>query len=53
MRFKYITIVVTLALFGLSIYAVGLVQQQFFPASDRPELLVTMNLNKNASIFAT
>jgi multidrug efflux pump subunit AcrB len=53
MRFKYITIVVTLALFGVSIYGVGLVQQQFFPASDRPELLVTMNLNKNASIFAT
>lgn len=53
MRFKYLTIGVTLVLFGLSIYGAGHVQQQFFPASDRPELLVTMTLNKNASIFAT
>jgi len=53
MRFRYITIGVTLALFALSIFAAGRVQQQFFPASDRPELLVTMTLNKNASIFAT
>jgi multidrug efflux pump subunit AcrB len=53
MRFKYITIVVTLGLFGVSVYGMGHVQQQFFPASDRPELLITMELNKNASIFAT
>ncbi|HVJ41808.1 MAG TPA: efflux RND transporter permease subunit [Dongiaceae bacterium] len=52
MRFRYVTIVVTLVLFGLSLYATKYVQQQFFPASDRPELLVTMTLNKNASIFA-
>ena len=31
----------------------GLVQKQFFPASNRPELLVTMTLPKNASIAAT
>jgi multidrug efflux pump subunit AcrB len=53
MRYRYLTIVVTLGLFALSIFAMGRVQQQFFPASDRPELLVTMTLNKNASIFAT
>ncbi len=53
MRFRYLTIAVTLALFAASIFAAGKVQQQFFPASDRPELLVTMTLNKNASIFAT
>jgi hypothetical protein len=29
------------------------VQKQFFPASDRPELLATLTLNKNASIFGT
>jgi multidrug efflux pump subunit AcrB len=29
------------------------VQKQFFPASDRPEVLVTMMLPKNASIYAT
>ena len=53
MRYRYTTIVVTLVLFAMSVYASGLVQKQFFPASDRPELLITMNLNKNASIFAT
>jgi multidrug efflux pump subunit AcrB len=53
MRYKYLTIIFTLALFALSVVGVGYVQQQFFPASDRPEVLVTMNLNKNASIFAT
>jgi multidrug efflux pump subunit AcrB len=53
MRFRYLTIAVTVALFVLSVLALGKVQQQFFPASDRPELLVTLTLNKNASIFAT
>jgi multidrug efflux pump subunit AcrB len=53
MRFRYLTIAVTLALFALSVVGLGKVQQQFFPASDRPELLVTLTLNKNASIFAT
>jgi multidrug efflux pump subunit AcrB len=53
MRFRYLTIAVTVALFALSVVGLGKVQQQFFPASDRPELLVTLTLNKNASIFAT
>ena len=38
--------------FGASVYGLGFVQQQFFPASNRPELLVTMSLPKNASIAA-
>ena len=29
------------------------VPQQFFPASDRPELLVDLQLPENASIYAT
>jgi multidrug efflux pump subunit AcrB len=53
MRFRYLTIAVTLALFALSVLGTGRVQKQFFPASDRPEVLVTMMLAKNASIFAT
>jgi len=53
MRRRYLTILVTIGLFALSLAGVGSVQKQFFPASDRPEVLVTMNLNKNASIFAT
>jgi len=53
MRYRYLTIAVTLALFGLSVAGAGRVQKQFFPASDRPEVLVTMMLAKDASIFAT
>jgi multidrug efflux pump subunit AcrB len=53
MRWKYVTIAVTLAVFALSLYGTQLVQKQFFPASDRPEVLVTMMLPKNASIYAT
>ena len=39
--------------FGGAVYGLSFVQQQFFPASNRPELLVTMSLPKNASIAAT
>lgn len=53
MRHRWITIAVSLAAFGISVYGMGFVQQQFFPASNRPELLVTMTLPKNASIAAT
>jgi multidrug efflux pump subunit AcrB len=53
MRWKYVTIAVTLAAFALSLYGTQFVQKQFFPASDRPEVLVTMMLPKNASIYAT
>jgi multidrug efflux pump subunit AcrB len=52
MRFRFITIAVTLVLFVVAVGASGKVQKQFFPASDRPELMVTMTLSKNASIFA-
>jgi multidrug efflux pump subunit AcrB len=53
MRFRYVTIATTIGLFALSIYGQNFVQRQFFPSSDRPELLVTMDLSTNASIFAT
>src|SRR5215203_5759297 len=44
----------TFSLFAVvAVYGLGFVQQQFFPASNRPELLVTMSLPKNASIAAT
>ena len=32
--------------------AYGFIQQQFFPASDRPELVVDLNLPQDASIYA-
>jgi multidrug efflux pump len=53
MRARWITIPVTLALFGLSLYGTRFVPQQFFPASDRPELLVDLKLPQNSSIHAS
>ena len=37
----------------LSVFGLRFVQQQFFPASDRPELLVDMTLPQNSSIAET
>ena len=53
MRAKWITIVSTLGLFAASIYGMRFVPQQFFPSSDRPELLIDLQLPENASIYAT
>ena len=53
MRHRYTTVVVTVALFGLALYGQNFMQRQFFPASDRKELLVTMLLPANSSIYAT
>ena len=53
MRARWLTLLVTLCLFGAAIYGMRLVPQQFFPSSDRPELLVDLQLPENASIYAT
>ena len=53
MRARWATIAVTLAMFAAALYGMRLVPQQFFPASDRPELLVDLQLPENASIYAT
>lgn len=52
-RAKWLTIGLTMAAFAAAIYLLQFVPQQFFPASDRPELLVDMTLRQNASIRAT
>ena len=52
-RAKWLTIGATAALFIGSVFALRLVPQQFFPLSDRPELLVDISLPQNASIFAS
>ena len=52
-KLRWITIAVTLGLFAASILALPLVPRQFFPASDRPELLVDLTLPQNASIYAS
>ncbi|UFN48571.1 efflux RND transporter permease subunit [Roseomonas sp. OT10] len=52
-RLRWVTLAATLLLFGLSVAGMRLVSQQFFPASDRNELLVDLTLPQNASIHAT
>ena len=53
MQAKWLTIAVTVALFVAALAGIRLVPEQFFPASDRPELLVDLKLQENASILAT
>jgi multidrug efflux pump subunit AcrB len=53
MRRRWVTIAITLACFVVSLLALQLVPRQFFPSSDRPELVVDLTLPQNVSIFAT
>ena len=52
-RGKWLTLLLTLALFVGAIFAIPLIPNQFFPSSDRPELLVDLTLPQNASIHAS
>jgi multidrug efflux pump subunit AcrB len=52
-RLRWVTIGVTVGLFVVSMLALPLVPRQFFPSSDRPELLVDLTLRQNASIGAS
>ncbi|MCC6777831.1 MAG: efflux RND transporter permease subunit, partial [Hyphomicrobiales bacterium] len=53
LRGRWATIAITAALFAGSFLALPLIPRQFFPSSDRPELLVDLGLPQNASIFAS
>ena len=53
MRVRWLTILVTIALFVVSLYGMQRVPRQFFPSSDRPDLLVNLTLPQNASIHAS
>lgn len=50
---RAITIAVATATFVLSLGGAALLEEQFFPPSDRPELLVSLTLPQNASLEAT
>ncbi|MGL4542391.1 MAG: efflux RND transporter permease subunit, partial [Polymorphobacter sp.] len=52
-RFRFVTIGFTLVAFVAALFAAQYVPRQFFPSSDRNELLVDMTLRQNASIYAT
>ena len=53
MRMRWLTIGLTLAAFGLSVFGMRFVEQQFFPTSDRPEMILDVALPANASIADT
>jgi len=52
-RLRWITIGVTVGAFVVAMYMLQFVPRQFFPSSDRPELLVDLTLRQNASIYAS
>ncbi|WP_441230930.1 efflux RND transporter permease subunit [Tardiphaga sp. 215_C5_N2_1] len=53
MRSKWLTIALSLVLFVGSFLLLPFIPRQFFPSSDRPELLVDVSLPQNASIYAS
>jgi multidrug efflux pump subunit AcrB len=54
MRYRITIVASTVALFILSLVGMsGLVQKQFFPSSDRPEVLVEIFMPEGSSIAAT
>lgn len=53
MRHRGLTIAITLAVFSASVLGMRFVEQQFFPTSDRTEIIVDVNERANASIAKT
>ena len=52
-HWKWFTILATVVLFGLAVGGMRFVQQQFFPSSDRRELIVDWTGPQNSSITET
>ncbi|KVA11717.1 multidrug transporter AcrB [Burkholderia latens] len=50
---RFVVLLITGALFVVALLGFTLVPQQFFPSSDRPELLVDLRLPEGASFAAT
>ena len=50
---RFVVIGTTVLIFGLAIFGFRFVQQQFFPDSTRPELLVDLKLSEGSSLNAT
>ncbi|WP_292299818.1 efflux RND transporter permease subunit [Mesorhizobium sp.] len=53
MRAKWLVLSATAGLFALSVVAMGFVGQEFFPKSDRPEVMLDLTLPRTASIKST
>ena len=53
MRYRWVTLLVTIGLFAMGVVGMGLTEKQFFPSSNRAEILVEMWLPEGASYNAT
>ena len=52
-RAKWVTFGLTAALFFVALFGLQFVNRQFFPSSDRNELIVDFQLQRSSSIFAS
>ncbi|ANL30971.1 acriflavin resistance protein (plasmid) [Rhizobium phaseoli] len=52
-RHKFVTCAVVAIVMGVSVVGMGSVKQQFFPTSDRPEVLVEVRMPEGTSIETT
>ena len=52
-KLRWFTMIVTAGLFALAILGLSLVNRQFFPPSDRNELIVDFQMPRSSSIFAS
>ena len=50
---KFLVAGIVVLIFFISVFGMGLLKQQFFPSSDRPEVLVDVMLPQGSSIEAT
>lgn len=53
MHARWVTLMITMSCFGASLFGMQFVEQQFFPSSDRHEILINMTLAQNSSIEET
>ncbi len=53
LAFRWWVVISTVLIFVFSLYMFGFVQQQFFPFSNRPELLIDLWLPQGSSIIAS
>ena len=52
-RLRWITFAITAGLFALAYVGLAQVERQFFPSSDRNELIVDFQLSRSSSIYAS
>ena len=53
LSYRKTVLAATVAVFAVSIYAMDFIEEEFFPPSLRPEIIVDMNLPNGASLKAT